>query len=401
MEGYNMSVIQRIGQKERQYVNEVLDNYFRSSKGYDLTKRLETAFAEKFDSAYAIAFCNGTATLHIALEAVGVGLGDEVIVPPLTMSSTTFGVLHANATPVFADVDPDTFQISAASIEKCITPRTKAIIPVSLYGLAPDFDAINVIAKKYNLAVIEDDAQCFLGKYKGKTVGTLGDIASFSFQGSKHMTCGEGGMLITPYEDLAEKIRRFSCLGYGSVGTKKGKISKNEIQEPEYCRHASLGWNYRMSEICSAVALGQLEHLDELVEMRQASARLFEEAIGDTKVMAPQKVPAGYINSYWAYTTKLTDDTIDWKVFRDKYLEFGGDGIYAAWKLTYQEPAFRNMALMNRESLLNKDVCYEDGICPVAESLQPRLLQFKTNYYDLEVAKVKADILRKTIQYFE
>lgn len=147
-----------------------------------MTKRLEEAFCEKFGSKYAITFCNGTATLHIALEAVGVGLGDEVIVPPLTMSATTFGVLHANATPVFADVDPDTYQITAESIEKCITPRTKAIIVVSLYGLAPDFDKIMAVAKKHNLAVIEDDAQCFLGKYKGRTVGTIGDIASFSFQ---------------------------------------------------------------------------------------------------------------------------------------------------------------------------------------------------------------------------
>ncbi len=118
---------------------------------------------------------------------MGVGLGDEVFVPPLTMSSTTYGVLHANATPVFADVDPETFVISAESIEKCITPRTKAIVVVSLFGLAPDFDAINAIAKKHNLAVIENDAQCFLGKYKGKIVGTLGDIASFSFQSSKHI----------------------------------------------------------------------------------------------------------------------------------------------------------------------------------------------------------------------
>ena len=192
-----MSIIERVGARERQYVEEVLSAGFRSSAGYKMTKRLEEAFAEKFDSKYAIAFCNGTATLHIALEAAGVGIGDEVIVPPLTMSSTTFGVLHANATPIFADVDPDTFVISAESIEKCITPKTKAIIVVSLYGLAPDFDAINAIAKKYNLVVIEDDAQCFLGKYKGKTVGTLGDIASFSFQSSKHMTSGEGGMLIT------------------------------------------------------------------------------------------------------------------------------------------------------------------------------------------------------------
>ena len=396
-----MSMIERIGAKERQYVEEVLSMNFRSSAGYKMTKRLEEAFAEKFDSKYAIAFCNGTATLHIALEAAGVGMGDEVIVPPLTMSSTTFGVLHANATPVFADVDPDTFVISAESIEKCITPKTKAIIVVSLYGLAPDFDAINKIAKKYNLVVIEDDAQCFLGKYKGKTVGTLGEIASFSFQSSKHMTSGEGGMLITSNLELAEKIRKYSCLGYAGVSTNKGKISKTDIQDPDYSRHISLGWNYRMSDVCSAVALGQLEHLEELVDVRIKSAKIFDEAVKGSKILAGQKEPDGYVNSYWTYAAKLTDDSIGWKTFRDKYLELGGDGVYAAWKLTYQEPFFRNTHFLRREQLLKKNVNYNDGICPVAEYLQPRLLQFKTNYFDIDTAKFKAEALAKTIKYFE
>ena len=153
-----MSKIQRVGELERKYVEEVLSNNFRSSAGYKMTKRLEDAFAEKFNVNYAVAFCNGTATLHAALEVLGVREGDEVIVPPLTMSSTTFCVIQANATPIYADVDPDTFQISAESIEARITPKTKAIIPVSLYGLAPDFDAIKAIAKKHNLAILEDEA---------------------------------------------------------------------------------------------------------------------------------------------------------------------------------------------------------------------------------------------------
>lgn len=396
-----MSVIQRIGEKEREYVEEVLSMNFRTSANSKMTRRLEEAFAEKFDSNYAIAFCNGTATLHIALEAVGVGLGDEVIVPPLTMSSTTYGVLHANATPVFADVDPETFVITAEAIEKCITPRTKAIIAVSLFGLAPDFDAINAVAKKHGLAVIEDDAQCFLGKYKGKMVGTLGDISSFSFQSSKHMTCGEGGMLITQSDELADKIRKYSCLGYASVGSKKGKISKTDIQDPDYCRHASLGWNYRLSDVCSAVALGQVEHLEELVGLRQKSAAIFAEAVKDAPFLTPQKIGEDYESAFWAFVTKINDDSIQWRAFRDKYLELGGDGIYAAWKLTYQEPMFRDMVLLRREGLLNEGVSYADGICPVAENLQPRLLQFKTNYYDMDVAEQKAEILRKTINYFK
>ncbi len=396
-----MSVIERISDKELKYVEQVLKDGFRTSANGKMTRRLEEAFAEKFNSEYAIAFCNGTATLHVALEAVGVGIGDEVIVPPLTMSSTTFAVLHANATPVFADVDPDTFLISAESIEKCITPKTKAIIAVSLFGLAPDYDAINAIAKKYNLAVIEDDAQCFLGKYKNKIVGTMGDISSFSFQASKHMTCGEGGILITQNQELADKIRKYSCLGYANVGSKVGKISKYDIQNPNYSRHQSLGWNYRMSDVCSAVALGQLEHLEELVEYRQKSAMFFANAVSDAPFLKAQKVGPDYENAYWTFVAKIEDDNISWNDFRDKYIELGGDAVYAAWKLTYQEPMFKNLTLLKREGFLNKDVSYEDGICPVAENVQPRLLQFKTNYFDLNEAEQQAEILKKTIKYFK
>ena len=396
-----MFPIDRIKENERKYVNEVLDDAFRTSCGYKMTRRLEEAFAEKFGSRYAVAFCNGTATLHIALEAAGVGMGDEVIVPPLTMSSTTFGVLHTGATPVFADVDPDTFLITAEAIERCITPRTRAIIAVSLYGLSPDMDPIMALAKKHDLTVIEDDAQCFLGKYKGKTVGTLGDMASFSFQASKHMTSGEGGMLITDSEELAAKIRQYSGLGYAGITPSKGKISKNDIQNPNYSRHVSLGWNYRMSDVASAVALGQLEHLDELVEARIACAKRFDEAISGTSLLARQKEGKEYVNSYWAYTVKLTDDCITWADFREKFIAFGGDSVYAAWKLTYLEPMFLDKVFLGREALLNDSVSYEKGICPVAEKLQGRLLQFKTNYYDADELEAAAQALEKTVAYFK
>ena len=397
-----METIKRIGDKEREYVNEVLNNSFSNSSSYKMVKRLEDEFAKKFGAKYAVAFCNGTATLHIALEAAGVGLGDEVIVPPLTMSATTFAVFHANAIPVFADVDPDTFEISADSIEAKITPRTKAIIPVSLYGLAPDMDCIMEIAKKHNLVVIEDDAQCFLGKYKGRMVGTIGDLASFSFQSSKHMTSGEGGMILTNDEQLALKVRKYSSMGYAGIDTKKGKISKTDIQDPDYDRHVTLGWNYRMSDLNAAVCLGQLESLDVLVERRREIAKLYDEIVKDCSWLIPQKVTKDYENAYWTYVVRLDHPNITWREFRDKYLEFGGDGIYAAWKLTYLEPFFKNWSFLGREKFIRDygDYSYEEGICPVAEKLQPRLLQFKTNYWNAEVIEKKMDALKKTIDYF-
>ena len=399
--------MKRIGDLEKEYVMEVLDTQFRTSAGSIMTKRLENAFAEKFGVKYAIAHANGTATLHSALAAAGVGPGDEVIVPPLTMSSTAFSVLHANAIPIFADVDPDTFTIDPNDIRKKITAHTCAIIPVALYGLSPDMDEIMGIANKYNLSVIEDDAQCFLGYYKGKIVGSIGHMASFSFQSSKHITSGEGGMIVTNDEELANKIRRFNSLGYAGVSADKGKITKEDIQDPKYERHSSLGFNYRPSELCSAVALAQVERLEEFVQQRIEVANLYTQSVEGCEWLKPQKVPNGYKHSHWTYVLKLDSDNVDWYQFRKKYMDFGGDGIYAAWQLNYLEPVFRKYAFYPKNCPVKcphhkgKLLEYNLGLCPNAESIQPKLLQFKTNYMDMDIAKQKADSLAKTIKYFE
>lgn len=401
--------MKRISDKERAYVMEVLDGQFTSSANGKMTKRLEEKFAEMFGVKYAISHTNGTATLHSALMAAGVGAGDEVIVPPLTMASTAFAALQANAVPVFADIDPDTFTIDPADIERKITPYTRAIIPVALYGLSPDMDPIMKIAKKHNLFVLEDDAECFLGYYKGRMVGTIGHMGSFSFQSSKQMTCGEGGMLITNDKDLANQSRRMSNLGYAIVSGEpgKGRITKDVIQDPKYERHASLGWNYRMSDLCSAVALGQVERLNELVEQRIKVARMFDQVVKGVNWLRPQKVPQGYINSYWTYVVKLDNGgAFTWYDFRKKYMELGGDGIYAAWQLNYLEPAFRNRRFnpkncpMECPQYKGTPQKWAPGLCPVAESVQPKLLQFKTNYWDTAEAEKKAEALARTIRHF-
>ena len=392
----------RIGEAEYRYVREVLEQGFRTSYNGSMCKRLEKAFAERFGSQYAVSFCNGTTTLHIALEAAGVGAGDEVIVPPLTMSSTTFAVLNAGAIPVYADIDPDTFNISADAIEKVITPRTKAIMPVALFGLGPELDKINAIAKKHGLVVVEDDAECFLGKCNGKLVGTFGDMASFSFQASKHLTAGEGGIVITDNVDYALSLRRYSGLGYASLSANKGRISKSDIQDPNYCRHASLGWNFRMSDVCAAVALGQLENIDALVERRIISAKRLAEVVGQVDWLIPQKTPENYENSYWAYAVRLANDDIVWKDFYNKYNEFGGSGFYAAWKLSYQEPFLQEKKLIGRDSYVPgyDTMTFPAGLCPVAEKIQPKLMLFKTNYWDDDELDQDAEILDKTIKYF-
>ena len=385
-----MKDIERISEIEKMYVNEVLESNFATSKGSIMNTRLEEAFKNTFGSRYAITFINGTATMHAILLAKGIGKGDEVIVPPLTMASTTFAVLQVGATPIYADVDSLTYQIDPKSIEKKITNNTKAIITVALYGLSPDMDEIMKLASDKNIFVLEDNAETMKSYYKGKLAGTIGHAASFSFQSSKHLTAGEGGMVITDDENLALDVRRVSSLVYSGISSQKGKITKNQIQSPDYFRHVSSGFNFRMPELCAAVALGQLERVDELVQRRIDVANLFLEIVNKTDWITAQHTPEHCVNSYWTFVSKLENPAISWTNFRDKFQEFGGDGIYAPWKLTYQEPFYNE--LKNKE---------EDPYCPVAEKLQKTLLQFKTNYWKWEEAEKQAEILQKTIQFFK
>lgn len=389
--------MKRIGNLEQKYVLDVLNNQFETSKNSIYNNKLEKAFAEKFNSNFAIGHMNGTATMHTALVALGVQPGDEVIVPPLTMSSTSLAVLHNGCIPVYADVDPQTFNISPEGIRKVITSKTKAIITVALYGLSPDYDEILKICKEHNLYLIEDNAECFLGQYKGKYVGEFGDFASFSFQASKHITAGEGGMLTCNNENFANKARQFSSLGYAGVSAKQGKITKNDIQSPDYNRHVVIGFNYRMSELQAACALGQLERIEELVDRRIKVAQMFDEVVQGCSFLRPQYNPDGYTNSYWTYVLVLdVENTKEWFRFRDLWQKNGGDGYYAAWKLSYQEPLFKG-EIQNMKGVWQD---YSTSLCPNAEYLQPRMIQLKTNYWNLEEAEKQAVVLKKALQNF-
>lgn len=391
--------MERISELERSYVAEVLDGQFRGTGGGAMTKRLEQTFAREIGAKYAISFANGTATMHAALAAAGVGRGDEVIVPPLTMASTAFCVLHAGATPIFADVDPDTWTLDPASISACLTDRTKAIIPVALYGLPADMDAIMALANAHGLFVLEDDAECFLGKSNGKIAGSIAHASSFSFQSSKHLTCGEGGMVTTGDLELATAIRRMSSLGYAAVSgaAGKSKISREEIQSPNYLRHTSIGWNYRISDLCAAVVLGQTERMAELVGVRLKAAKTLEAARGNCDWLIPQATPQGFVHSYWTYVCRLDESVpFSWADFSRTYRDFGGDGFYGAWALNYMEPAFKGMRFAETQSQT-----YGAGLCPVAERLQPRLMQFKTNYFDTARCERSAEALAKAIRHFD
>ncbi len=393
--------MKRISELEKKYVDDVLSKNFSSSSNSKYMGLLEKTFAEKFGKKFAISFVNGTATMHACLEAWGIGPGDEVIITPLTMSSTTFCVLQTGATPIYADIESDTFNIDPKSIKEKINSNTKAIIPVSIFGLSPNMEEIMDIAKSNDIKVLEDNAECFLGYYKNKIVGHYGDASSYSFQSSKHLTSGEGGMVITDDEDFALNLRRVQSLGYAGLSTKKSKITKDDIQSPDYSRHISLGWNYRMPELCSAVAYAQTLRIDELVNIRKKVGDIFNNVAKDfPQLIEPQFVGDEFEHSYWTWVVKINDKK-NWKDFRTRFIQNGGDGFYGAWKLGYLEPFFIERNFLGREKYISKNIDYGHGICPIAEDIQQRLMCFKTNYWDLDDAHKQADILYKTCISFE
>jgi len=389
---------------ELKYLKMVLDGH--PAEHGTWCKTLEKKFSDFFECKYAIAMNSGTATLHAALEALGVGAGDEVITPALTVIMDTSTIIQCNAIPVYADVDPETFVIDPEDIERKITPSTKAIIVVTLYGAVCDMGRINEISEKYNIPVIEDHAQCLLSQHKGNRVGVSNSFSSWSFENAKQMSCGEGGILLTNDENLAMSARKVAGHGYKNLSADGGKIkfsNQYDFQDPDFERHDSLGWNYRLSEFSAAIALAQFEDLEKKIEMRKSVANLFLQAIGECDYLTPQKVLYNSVHSYYTLGVRYDGDThmgVIWQEFRDKYVELGGDGYYAAWKNPYLEPLMYNREYVKRYPEIYSNVSYQKGICPVAEELQPRLMQIKTNYRNLGIAKNKAAALRKTIEYF-
>lgn len=391
---------------ELKYLRKVLEGESWSATGGSWTIGLEQAFSKRIGTRYGVAFNSGTSTLHAALEAVGVGVGDEVITPALTVIMDSTAVFHANAIPVYCDIDESTFNLDPNQLKLLITPRTKAIIAVALYGLSPDYDRILDIAARHKVPVIEDNAQAVLSFYKGRMLGTIGDIASFSFENTKHISCGEGGMVITDCEEYAEKCRKIGGHGFKNLRANDGRVRLNQeiFQDPDYKRHDTLGWNYRMPEFTAAVAYAQLERVDELVKMRQETAKLFMDVIEGCDFLIPQKTPEDYVNTYYSLGVRYLGEEkmgLSWKDFRKEYVAMGGDGYYGAWSVPYLEPVIVDRVFVNRLPDVYRNVSYDKGLCPIAEKVQRQLMQMKTNYRDLEFAKQKADILYRLIRKYQ
>ena len=262
-------------------------NYWTGPKGMDFERR----FADWQGSRYAISVATGTAALHVALAALGIGPGDEVIVPSYTFIATSFSVVQAGAIPRFADVNLDDHCISVASAEQLVNERTKAIMPVHLYGNVSDMDQIQAFARKHKLLVIEDNAEAFGGEYKGRKTGTLGVMAGCSFcQNKTFTTGGEGGMVTTDDEDLAWEARSFRDHGYDV----KARLNLLELEQKLPYIHNRIGWNYRMTEMQSAIGLAELERMDTWnLPTRRRNAKIILDALKDEPLVkyAPVDTP--------------------------------------------------------------------------------------------------------------
>lgn len=328
-----------LGEDELNNVIEAVRSGWVSSKGKFIPE-FEGSFAKYCGDKYGVATSNGTAALHLALEALGIGQGDEVIVPTLTFIATANAVRYTGAKPVFADSHPDYWCIDPEKIEQAITPKTKAIIPVHLYGHPCDMDAIIAIAKKHNLYIIEDAAEAHGAEYKGKKVGSFGDTTCFSFFGNKIITTGEGGMCLTNDRELADKMRLLKDHGM--------RVDKRYW-------HDFVGFNYRMTNLQAAIGVAQVKRLDEFVERKRTIAKTYSSLLRDIDgVVLPPEMPWAK-SVYWMYSI-LIDTTL--MISRDELIKKLGENGIETRPLFYP---------------IHKMPPYEsDAVFPIVESLSKR-----------------------------
>jgi perosamine synthetase len=296
------------GEEELEEIREVLDSGWVSQG--PKTKEFEDAFAKYVGAKHAVAVTNCTAALHLSQLGIGMETGDEVLVADFTHPATGHSVLYCGAKPVFIDVDPKTYNIDPSLLEEKITGKTKAIIPVHTFGQPADMDAVMEIASDYDLKVIEDAACAHSAKYKNRFVGTIGDIGCFSFHARKGMTTGEGGMVVTNNEELAEEIRSLSI--YGTVSAWSREISDKFIL-PEFVK---LGYNYKMSDISAAVGIAQLKRLDKLIEKKRFLAKYWDEKLQKFEFIEPPYCSRDVKHVYQSYVT-----LVDKRINRNKLIE--------------------------------------------------------------------------------
>lgn len=271
--------------EENKYVSEAVKTGWISSSG-EYVKRFEEEFANYCEVKYATTVCNGTVALHLALVALGIGKGDEVILTNFTMVASVFSICYTGAMPVFVDANPADWNIDVDKIEEKISKKTKAIMAVSMFGHPCNMDKINELAKKYKLKVIEDAAESIGAEYKGKKTGNLAEITTFSFFANKNLTTGEGGMVVTNDPELDKKLKYYKNMCFSLDG-------------PRDYKHEDIGFNYRMSNLIAAVGLAQVEEADYYRALRVHNGKLYRRYLKDVPGILFQVDSPDVVNVYW------------------------------------------------------------------------------------------------------
>lgn len=321
-------------------------------------KEFEQKFADYVGSKYAVAIANGTAALHAACYAAGIDEGDEVITTSMTFTASSNCVLYCDGTPIFADIDSKTYNVDSEDIKRKITSKTKAIIPVHYTGQPCNMDKIHKIAKEYNLLVIEDASHALGATYKGKMIGSISDITTFSFHPVKHITTGEGGMITTNNEELYKKLILFRTHGI----TRNLDLLENKDEGPWYYEQLDLGYNYRITDIQCALGINQLNKIDDFVAKRRKIVKRYNEAFMNLEeIVIPFQDKS--VNSSWhLYVVKFNLEKL--KVGRREIFEVlrkEGLGVNVHYIPVYYFPYYKKLG-------------YEEGLCPNAEELYKRII---------------------------
>lgn len=351
-----------VGEREIEAVAEVLRSgrYVQGPK----VKEFEERFAEYVGTEHAIATNSGTAALHIALASTGIGPGDEVIVPALTFFSTVTSVIHNNAIPIFADIDPEIYCLDLEDMEKKITEKTKAIIPVHLYGHPAEMDQIMEIARDHDLLVIEDAAQAHGAEYKGRKVGSIGDIGCWSFYATKNITTGEGGMITTNYSNITERARLIRS---------HGLTSRDD--------HEVLGYNYRMNEIAAAIGLVQLSKLDELNKIRAKNSMYLLKKLEEVDWLETAKIKPYVKHAFFWCPVRVDEVKLGMKT-KDLVASLRERGVEVRHR--YVAPLYKQPMLLNQNAypkkcpfscpFYGKEIDYSRFGCPNTEKIAGKMI---------------------------
>lgn len=369
-----------IGQQEKDAVMKVLETgnlsqfigaYHSDFLGGPTVKAFEAAWSEAFNVKYAVSVNSNTSGLYTAMGAIGIQPGDEVIVSPYSMSASAIAPLLYGGIPIFADIDPVTFCMSPESIKACITPRTKAILIVHIFGHPAEMDSIMALAKEHNLYVIEDCAQAPMGKYKGKNLGTIGDLGIFSLNYHKHIHTGEGGVITSNDSELVDRCQMIRNHAENVVGPKEIKDLTNLI-----------GFNYRMTEIECAIGIEQLKKLPALLEERLKNVAYLNANLNGIKGLELQpEVADGSVHTYYLHPINFDKDLIG--VDRNTFVNaLKAELPSAVLRETaplmgagyvmpiYLQPIYQQKAAWAFEHhLVDKNISYPKGLCPITEHM--------------------------------